>query len=250
MCVGFNLRASIYYVSPRWRSQVRLHPPLPLSLLSILTYPHPHPSTHIHTHIHPSPHPTGYVFPTARSISPHLEHPHTGPTSTFCAALAKQLGCYVLAGYPEKLADGEERTGLVLDGEDDDDDGDSNGDRNKNLNAESEGDKEMKKKAKEGMDEHHEEDETEDDDGLAVGANSCVLYDPQGEWVAGYRKTNLYTTDKTWAKAGACRSLFLFSLLSSSPFLSCSFSILSILSILSPFNSSLLLSTNLLYRPP
>lgn len=38
---------------------------------------------------------------------------------------------------------------------------------------------------------------------LAVGANSSVLYDPRGEWVGGYRKTNLYTTDKTWAKAGA-----------------------------------------------
>ncbi|TEB40209.1 carbon-nitrogen hydrolase [Coprinellus micaceus] len=95
---------------------------------------------------------SGYVFPNASAISPYLEHPRTGPTSAFCASLANQLGCYVLAGYPEKLADDEERTPL--------------------------------------------------DDGLAVGANSCVLYDPQGEWVGGYRKTNLYTTDKTWAKAG------------------------------------------------
>ncbi|KAF7364822.1 hypothetical protein MVEN_00352300 [Mycena venus] len=35
-----------------------------------------------------------------------------------------------------------------------------------------------------------------------VGANSAALYGPEGEWVGGYRKTNLFTTDKTWAKPG------------------------------------------------
>ncbi|KNZ73145.1 Protein N-terminal amidase, partial [Termitomyces sp. J132] len=35
-----------------------------------------------------------------------------------------------------------------------------------------------------------------------VGANSAILYGPSGEWVGGYRKTNLFETDKTWAKAG------------------------------------------------
>lgn len=35
-----------------------------------------------------------------------------------------------------------------------------------------------------------------------VGANSAVLYGPEGEWIGGYRKTNLFETDKTWAKAG------------------------------------------------
>ncbi|KAJ6585413.1 carbon-nitrogen hydrolase [Mycena capillaripes] len=35
-----------------------------------------------------------------------------------------------------------------------------------------------------------------------VGANSAALYDPEGEWVGGYRKTNLFSTDKTWAKPG------------------------------------------------
>jgi len=35
-----------------------------------------------------------------------------------------------------------------------------------------------------------------------IGANSAVVYGPSGEWVGGYRKTNLYETDKTWAKAG------------------------------------------------
>ncbi|KAF8215013.1 carbon-nitrogen hydrolase [Mycena galopus ATCC 62051] len=36
-----------------------------------------------------------------------------------------------------------------------------------------------------------------------VGANSAALYGPQGEWVGGYRKTNLFSTDKTWAKPGS-----------------------------------------------
>jgi predicted amidohydrolase len=35
-----------------------------------------------------------------------------------------------------------------------------------------------------------------------IGANSAVVYGPSGEWVGGYRKTNLYETDMTWAKAG------------------------------------------------
>jgi len=35
-----------------------------------------------------------------------------------------------------------------------------------------------------------------------VGANSAMLYGPKGEWIGGYRKTNLFKTDKTWAAAG------------------------------------------------
>jgi len=35
-----------------------------------------------------------------------------------------------------------------------------------------------------------------------IGANSAVLYGPTGEWVGGYRKTNLFDTDKSWAKPG------------------------------------------------
>ncbi|TFK23046.1 hydrolase [Coprinopsis marcescibilis] len=34
------------------------------------------------------------------------------------------------------------------------------------------------------------------------GANSAVMYGRDGEWVANYRKTNLYDTDITWAKPG------------------------------------------------
>lgn len=35
-----------------------------------------------------------------------------------------------------------------------------------------------------------------------VGANSAALFGREGEWVEGYRKTNLYDTDMSWAKAG------------------------------------------------
>jgi len=36
-----------------------------------------------------------------------------------------------------------------------------------------------------------------------VGANSAMMYGPLGEWIGGYRKTNLFRTDKTWATAGS-----------------------------------------------
>ncbi|KAK7048713.1 carbon-nitrogen hydrolase [Favolaschia claudopus] len=35
-----------------------------------------------------------------------------------------------------------------------------------------------------------------------VGANSAIMYGPEGEWVGGYRKTNLFFLDKPWAKPG------------------------------------------------
>lgn len=35
-----------------------------------------------------------------------------------------------------------------------------------------------------------------------VGANSAVMYDPDGTRVGNYRKTNPFETDKTWAKPG------------------------------------------------
>lgn len=37
-----------------------------------------------------------------------------------------------------------------------------------------------------------------------VGANSAMFYAPNGEWIDNYRKTNLFPTDETWAKPGAC----------------------------------------------
>lgn len=37
---------------------------------------------------------------------------------------------------------------------------------------------------------------------IKVGANSAVFYGPNGEWAGGYRKTNLFETDMTWAIPG------------------------------------------------
>ncbi|KAF5317529.1 hypothetical protein D9619_013195 [Psilocybe cf. subviscida] len=111
---------------------------------------------------------TGYVFENAATIAPHLEAPRTGVTSQFCAELAKKLGCYVFAGYPEKL-DETELAAIAnpLTG---------------NSGA---------LKTPKGEDIHQ------------VGANSAAICGPNGEWMAGYRKTNLFETDLTWAKAGS-----------------------------------------------
>lgn len=98
---------------------------------------------------------------------PFLEKPRIGPTSIFCSDLAKRLGCYVAAGYPE-LLEGEELQQCI------------------------QSDQVMM------MDGSNESTTTRQ----IVGANSAVLYGPLGEWVGAYRKTNLFRTDKTWASAG------------------------------------------------
>ena len=107
---------------------------------------------------------TGYVFPDAASVSPYLEEPRTGPTSTFCASLAARLRCYVVAGYSERLKP-EEVHRVVLPAD------------------------------------HEEGTEAREVD--QVGANSAALYGPDGQFVGDYRKTNLYKTDMTWARAGS-----------------------------------------------
>ncbi|KAF9465275.1 carbon-nitrogen hydrolase [Collybia nuda] len=113
---------------------------------------------------------TGYVFDSAKAISPYLEDPRTGPTSKFCQELAMHLSCYVVAGYPERLASHEvephdhvEKTNEALE------------------SAKSEEKSQIR---------------------MQVGANSLALYGPSGEWIGGYRKTNLFETDMTWAKPG------------------------------------------------
>ncbi|KAF9066467.1 carbon-nitrogen hydrolase [Rhodocollybia butyracea] len=104
-------------------------------------------------------------FESARSISPYLEHPKTGPTSQFCSELSERIQCFVFAGYPERLASEE-------------------------LNIKA-------------HDSQHETEATADSTtSQIIGANSAVLYGPDGEWVGHYRKTNLFVTDKTWAKPG------------------------------------------------
>ncbi len=47
-----------------------------------------------------------------------------------------------------------------------------------------------------------EEEKDDNSDAPAVGANSAVLYSPDGLCVGGYRKVNMFETDKTWAKPG------------------------------------------------
>lgn len=104
------------------------------------------------------------MFENANAIFPYLEHPKTGATSQFCSELAEKLGCYVIAGYPEKLSDDE-----LAEFE--------------NTTAER----------------RRTEDGTEI---RQVGANSAALCGPDGSWIGGYRKTHLYKTDITWAKPG------------------------------------------------
>ncbi|KAF9485760.1 carbon-nitrogen hydrolase [Pholiota conissans] len=108
---------------------------------------------------------TGYVFENASAISPYLEHPRTGPTSQFCSELAKTLGCYVIAGYPEKLSEDE----LA----------------------------EIERASMGQTPRIHKGTEVRQ-----VGANSAAFYNPDGAWVGGYRKSHLFDTDITWAKAG------------------------------------------------
>ncbi|OBZ71514.1 Protein N-terminal amidase [Grifola frondosa] len=61
----------------------------------------------------------------------------------------------------------------------------------------------------------HEREKAVSEDGVEVtkiGANSAVLYGPTGTFVDGYRKTNLFETDMTWAKAGVHRICHLHTL--------------------------------------
>jgi protein N-terminal amidase len=117
---------------------------------------------------------TGYNFDSASAVIPFLEKPKVGPTSTFCSGLAKRLRCYVTAGYPEFLESEEVQKCTSIDQV------------------------------------VIEESEWVGEEGAPipqrriVGANSAVLFGPLGQWIGGYRKTNLFITDKSWAAAGLC----------------------------------------------
>ena len=45
-------------------------------------------------------------------------------------------------------------------------------------------------------------------EGEEVGANSAILYGPDGTLLGNYRKTNLFETDMTWAKPGGSIIIF------------------------------------------
>ncbi|KAG6831030.1 hypothetical protein H0H87_006519 [Tephrocybe sp. NHM501043] len=139
---------------------------------------------------------TGYVFDSAAAIFPYLEEPRTGPSSLFCQEVAKYLGCYVAGGYPERLSD-EERLAQPKTSE-------------AQISV-------VPKDALpvEGMEIPPSDNISEHLPSASisavipqikhrnvVGANSAIIYSPEGEWIGGYRKTNLFKTDETWAKAG------------------------------------------------
>lgn len=116
------------------------------------------------------------MFTDSTHITPYLEDPLTGPTSVFCRQLAQRLGCYVAAGYAERLAiRTRTKINVVLDDEDDD-----------ALGVVRAVEKEVEQ----------------------VGANSAVVYGPDGVRVGDYRKTNLFETDMTWAQPGTPLSPF------------------------------------------
>jgi protein N-terminal amidase len=98
--------------------------------------------------------------------------------------MAQRLNCYVVAGYPERLSLGEAESHVhiemstVLSGEMEIPPDSSASDVPELLGAKGEQPR------------------------IQVGANSLALYGPTGEWVGGYRKTNLFETDMTWAKPG------------------------------------------------
>ena len=53
------------------------------------------------------------MFADVTAVSPYLEERQSGPTAQFCSALAKRLHCYVVAGYPERLAPDEPRKAVL-----------------------------------------------------------------------------------------------------------------------------------------
>ncbi|KAG6860781.1 hypothetical protein C0995_007587 [Termitomyces sp. Mi166 len=144
---------------------------------------------------------TGYVFESAEAISPYLEEPRTGPSSLFCQEVAKHLGCYVAGGYPERLSEEERGTESQVDV------------ATKDPHSLPSGRTEIPP-----LDDHA----SSEIDALTstsilqtrtpVGANSAIIYGPSGEWVGGYRKTNLFETDRTWAKPGTGFNSFSLSL--------------------------------------
>ncbi|GLB38646.1 putative carbon-nitrogen hydrolase [Lyophyllum shimeji] len=148
---------------------------------------------------------TGYVFDSAEAISPYLEEPKTGPSSLFCREIAKHLGCYVAAGYPERLPE-EERVPLEPEPEPSTDTvagGMEIPPADGSLAA------------PQGL--SSVRSTTASEPRIPVGANSAVIFGPSGEWVGGYRKTNLFETDKTWAKPGTGFTSFSLPLWTASP---------------------------------
>ncbi|CAE6449460.1 unnamed protein product [Rhizoctonia solani] len=108
---------------------------------------------------------TGYVFPTAESMLPFVEHPDKSHSRDACAEIAQRLKCYVVAGYPAPtLAPQESKEQAGEDGSD-------------------------------------PAGATKTSKGVA--RNNAIVVDPNGQVVHEYTKTNMFESDLPWAQPGS-----------------------------------------------
>lgn len=117
---------------------------------------------------------TGYVFPTADSILPFVEHPDKSPSRDACAEIAQRLGCYVVAGYPAPTLTPQES------------------------------------KEQAGEDASDPAEGTKKSEGTA--RNNAIVVDPNGRVIHEYTKTNMFETDLPWAQPGSGFTTFTTSL--------------------------------------
>lgn len=108
---------------------------------------------------------TGYVFPTAESILPFVEHPDKSYSRDACAEIAQRLKCYVVAGYPAPTL--TPQGGKEQAGEDSSDPAEG----------------------------------TKKSEGVA--RNNAIVVDPNGQVVHEYTKTNMFESDLPWAQPGS-----------------------------------------------
>ncbi|KAG9125772.1 Carbon-nitrogen hydrolase [Ceratobasidium sp. 392] len=116
--------------------------------------------------------PTGYVFPTAASILPFIEHPGASPSTDACTELARRLQCHVIAGYPAPP--------LTID--------------------------ESKQQAEDGT--TPKSSDRDGPSGQGVARNSAVVVEPTGKVIHTYAKTNMFESDLPWAQPGSGFSTF------------------------------------------
>lgn len=151
---------------------------------------------------------SGYIFSTPTSILPYLEPTTSGPTTELAQALARRIGCTVIAGYPEALpsaavyqapsssesASSSSATVTTATTTSGPVSGSSTTPGGAGGKAETSdmGPKEMK--ALEG-------------EGLGVGYNSAVIVGPGGKVLGNYRKTFRFEQDKNWAREGESPSI-------------------------------------------
>lgn len=134
---------------------------------------------------------TGYTFSSPAAVRPYLETPFEGPTSEFCRNVARRIGCHVVAGYPEII---ERWT-----------DDDQRVDTASTPLAKPE----LESPAVATGNSHYASTEGAapstspiDDSELLIGANSVMVYAPDGCLLLNYRKTNLYSLDLPWCIPG------------------------------------------------